>query len=74
LQEEKKNVFKKSLVQSPSLYFMYVKYSGGQKITTAFSHVQTLLLCTGCSTVQCQLTRGEARLMEGCSFGRKQHY
>ncbi|XP_073909338.1 small ribosomal subunit protein eS27-like [Castor canadensis] len=53
---------------------MDVKCSGGYKITTAFSHVQTVLLCTGCSTVQCQPTGGKARLMEGCLSGRKQNY
>ncbi|XP_010220176.1 PREDICTED: 40S ribosomal protein S27-like [Tinamus guttatus] len=43
------------------------------KITTVFSHAQTVVLCVGCSTVLCQPTGGKARLTEGCSFRRKQH-
>uniref|UniRef100_A0A8C3CZL8 40S ribosomal protein S27 n=1 Tax=Cairina moschata TaxID=8855 RepID=A0A8C3CZL8_CAIMO len=40
------------------------------KITTVFSHAQTVVLCVGCSTVLCQPTGGKARLTEGkdCSF------
>nr|XP_009668913.1 PREDICTED: 40S ribosomal protein S27 [Struthio camelus australis] len=47
--------------------------SGCYKITTVFSHAQTVVLCVGCSTVLCQPTGGKARLTEGCSFRRKQH-
>uniref|UniRef100_A0A9J7Z0K9 40S ribosomal protein S27 n=1 Tax=Cyprinus carpio carpio TaxID=630221 RepID=A0A9J7Z0K9_CYPCA len=43
------------------------------KITTVFSHAQTVVLCVGCSTVLCQPTGGKARLTEVCSFRRKQH-
>uniref|UniRef100_A0A8P4G2N7 Ribosomal protein S27 like n=1 Tax=Dicentrarchus labrax TaxID=13489 RepID=A0A8P4G2N7_DICLA len=43
------------------------------KITTMFSHAQTVVLCVGCSTVLCQPKGGKARLTEGCSFRRKQH-
>uniref|UniRef100_A0A452TZL5 40S ribosomal protein S27 n=1 Tax=Ursus maritimus TaxID=29073 RepID=A0A452TZL5_URSMA len=43
------------------------------KITTLFSHAQTVVLCVGCSTVLCQPTGGKARLTERCSFRRKQH-
>uniref|UniRef100_A0A4W2FIB7 40S ribosomal protein S27 n=1 Tax=Bos indicus x Bos taurus TaxID=30522 RepID=A0A4W2FIB7_BOBOX len=43
------------------------------KITTVFSHAQTVVLCVGCSTVLCQPTGGKARLTEGCLFRRKQH-
>ncbi|KAM9108127.1 small ribosomal subunit protein eS27 isoform 1-T1 [Megaptera novaeangliae] len=46
---------------------------GCYKITTVFSHAQTVVLCVGCSTVLCQPTGGKARLTEGCSFRRKQH-
>ncbi|RLV73206.1 hypothetical protein DV515_00017149, partial [Chloebia gouldiae] len=35
------------------------------KITTVFSHAQTVVLCVGCSTVLCQPTGGKARLTEG---------
>ena len=44
-------------------------YTGCYKITTVFSHAQTVVLCVGCSTVLCQPTGGKARLTEGMSFG-----
>ncbi|XP_039629603.1 40S ribosomal protein S27-like [Polypterus senegalus] len=71
--EEKQRHKKKRLVQSPNSYFMDVKCPGCYKITTVFSHAQTVVLCVGCSTVLCQPTGGKARLTEGCSFRRKQH-
>ncbi|XP_021562220.1 40S ribosomal protein S27-like [Carlito syrichta] len=71
--EEKRKHKKKRLVQSPNSYFMDVKCPGCYKITTVFSHAQTVVLCVGCSTVLCQPTGGKARLTEGCSFRRKQH-
>ncbi|XP_065736879.1 small ribosomal subunit protein eS27-like [Phocoena phocoena] len=52
---------------------MDVKRPGCYKITTVYSHAQTVVLCVGCSTVLCQPTVGKARLTEGCSFRRKQH-
>ncbi|CAO2592025.1 40S ribosomal protein S27-like [Lemmus lemmus] len=52
---------------------MDVKCPGCYKITTVFSHAQTVVLCVGCSTVLCQPTGRKARLTEGCSFRRKQH-
>uniref|UniRef100_A0A2K6EXV9 40S ribosomal protein S27 n=1 Tax=Propithecus coquereli TaxID=379532 RepID=A0A2K6EXV9_PROCO len=51
LEEEKKKHKKKRLVQSPNSYFMDVKCPGCYKITTVFSHAQTVVLCVGCSTV-----------------------
>lgn len=39
--------------------------AGCYKITTVFSHAQTVVLCVGCSTVLCQPTGGKARLTEG---------
>merc|ERR1712158_85763 len=63
----------KRLVQHPNSYFMDVKCPGCYKITTVFSHAQTVVLCVGCSTVLCQPTGGRARLTEGCSFRKKQH-
>lgn len=43
-------------------------FAGCYKITTVFSHAQTVVLCVGCSTVLCQPTGGKARLTEGqCS-------
>jgi len=44
-----------------SAYF----HVGCYKITTVFSHAQTVVLCVGCSTVLCQPTGGKARLTEG---------
>ncbi|CAN0318822.1 unnamed protein product [Lampetra planeri] len=73
LEAERRCHKKKRLVQSPNSYFMDVKCPGCYKITTVFSHAQTVVLCVGCSTVLCQPTGGKARLTEGCSFRRKQH-
>merc|ERR1712212_366655 len=70
---EKRRHKKKRLVQSPNSYFMDVKCPGCYKITTVFSHAQTVVVCGGCSAVSCQPTGGRARLTEGCSFRRKQH-
>lgn len=39
--------------------------AGCYKITTVFSHAQTVVLCVGCSTVLCQPKGGKARLTEG---------
>ncbi|XP_036620170.1 40S ribosomal protein S27-like [Trichosurus vulpecula] len=52
---------------------MDVQCPGCYKITIVFSHVQTVVLDVGWSTVLCQPTKGKARLTEGCSFRRKQH-
>ncbi|XP_069398464.1 small ribosomal subunit protein eS27-like [Ovis canadensis] len=72
--EEEKKKHKKCLVQSPNSYFMDVKCFGCYKITTVFSHAQTVVvLCVGCSTLLRQPEGGRARLTEGCSFRRKQH-
>ncbi|KAI5100499.1 ribosomal protein S27 like [Silurus meridionalis] len=68
---ERRQHKKKRLVQSPNSYFMDVKCPGCYKITTVFSHAQSVVLCVGCSTVLCQPTGGKARLTEGCSFRRK---
>ncbi|XP_060270661.1 small ribosomal subunit protein eS27 isoform X1 [Ovis aries] len=67
-EEEKRKHKKKRLVQSPNSYFMDVKCPGCYKITTVFSHAQTVVLCVGCSTVLCQPTGGKARLTEGKWF------
>ncbi|XP_064219776.1 small ribosomal subunit protein eS27-like [Aotus nancymaae] len=49
------------------------KCPGCYKMTTVFSHAQTVVLCVGCSTVLCQPAGRKARLTEGCSFRKKQH-
>ena len=74
LEAERQSCKLKRLVQSPNSYFMDVKYPGCYKITTVFSHAQTVVLCVGCSFVLCQPTGGKARLTEGRSFRRKQHW
>ena len=63
--EEKNKCKLKRLVQHPNSYFMDVKCPGCYKITTVFSHAQTVVLCVGCATVLCQPTGGKARLTEG---------
>ncbi|XP_029212120.2 40S ribosomal protein S27-like [Acropora millepora] len=73
VEEEKQKHKRKRLVQSPNSYFMDVKCPGCYKITTVFSHAQTVVLCVSCSMVLCQPTGGRARLTEGCSFRRKQN-
>merc|ERR1712126_49165 len=73
IEEEKGKCKLKRLVQSPNPYFMDVKCPGCYKITTVFSHAQTVVVCAGCSTVLCQPTGGKARLTEGCSFRKKAH-
>ncbi|XP_032766015.1 40S ribosomal protein S27-like [Rattus rattus] len=71
-EEEKRKHKEKRLVQSPNSYFMEVQCPGCYKITTVFSHAQTVAVCVGCSTVLCQPTGGKTRLTEGRSFRRKQ--
>ncbi|CAG8739665.1 16341_t:CDS:2, partial [Acaulospora colombiana] len=64
LEAEKSRHKLKRLVQSPNSYFMDVKCPGCFAITTVFSHAQTVVLCSSCSTVLCQPTGGKARLTE----------
>ncbi|KAJ2660232.1 40S ribosomal protein S27 [Coemansia sp. RSA 1200] len=71
LENEKRQYKLKRLVQSPDSYFMDVKCSGCFNITVVFSNSQSVVTCTGCSTVLCQPTGGRARLTEGCSFRKK---
>merc|ERR1712200_396262 len=73
IEEERGKCKLKRLVQSPNSYFMDVKCPGCYKITTVFSHAQTVVVCAGCSTVLCHPTGGRARLIEGCSFRKKAH-
>ncbi|XP_045683259.1 40S ribosomal protein S27-like [Phyllostomus hastatus] len=49
------------------------KCPGCCEVIPVISHVQTVVLCVGCSTVLCQPAGGKARRSKGCSFGRKQH-
>ncbi|XP_036018051.1 40S ribosomal protein S27-like [Mus musculus] len=65
LEEEKKKYKKKQLVQSPSSHFMDVKCPSYYKITTVFSHIQTVVLCVCCSTVLCQFTGGKSQAHRG---------
>lgn len=50
---------------NPDFSLTVLVFSGCYKITTVFSHAQTVVLCVGCSTVLCQPTGGKARLTEG---------
>ncbi|KAN0121536.1 40S ribosomal protein S27 [Russula decolorans] len=68
--ESKKHKLKR-LVQSPNSYFMDVKCPGCFNISTVFSHAQTVVICSSCSSVLCQPTGGRARLTEGSSYRRK---
>ncbi|KAI8967004.1 40S ribosomal protein S27 [Mycotypha africana] len=68
---EKRSHKLKRLVQSPDSYFMDVKCLACFNISTAFSHAQTVVLCSACGTVLCQPTGGRARLSDGCFFRRK---
>ncbi|KAH8943717.1 hypothetical protein BDL97_13G069000 [Sphagnum fallax] len=69
--EQKKHKLKR-LVPSPNSFFMDVKCYVCSTITIVFSHSQTVVLCTKCSSLLCQPTGGQVRLTEGCSF-RKKH-
>ncbi|CAF0911241.1 unnamed protein product [Didymodactylos carnosus] len=71
IDEERRKHKLKRLVQSPNSYFMDVKCPGCYKITTVFSHAQTVVLCVGCNYVLCSPSGGKARLTEGCSFRKK---
>lgn len=66
--EERRKHKLKRLVQHPNSFFMDVKCPGCYKITTVFSHAQSVVICTGCSTILCQPTGGRARLTEGKSI------
>ena len=55
----------KRLVQHPNSFFMDVKCPGCYKITTVFSHAQSVVVCVGCSTILCRPTGGKAALTEG---------
>lgn len=59
------NYFTFMLLLLVSLLWLRVFFAGCYKITTVFSHAQTVVLCVGCSTVLCQPTGGKARLTEG---------
>eukprot|EP01039_Chlorochromonas_danica_P011050 gene11046-12306_t len=69
--EEKTKHKLKRLIQSPNSFFMDVKCPGCFHITTVFSHAQTVVVCTSCSSVLSTPTGGKCRLTEGCSFRKK---
>ncbi|PAA93478.1 hypothetical protein BOX15_Mlig007322g2 [Macrostomum lignano] len=68
LSQEKRRHKKKRLVQLPNSKFFDVKCPGCLKVSTVFSHAQTVVVCSGCSTVLCRPTGGKVCLTEGCSF------
>jgi small subunit ribosomal protein S27e len=55
-------------IQDKNWCLIFLNVLGCYKITTVFSHAQTVVLCVSCSTVLCQPTGGRARLTEGGSF------
>lgn len=57
----------KPVALTPWVILCFFLSPGCYKITTVFSHAQTVVLCVGCSTVLCQPTGGKARLTEGQS-------
>ncbi|RWS30166.1 histidine decarboxylase-like protein [Leptotrombidium deliense] len=63
-EEERRKCKLKRLVQHPNSYFMDVKCPGCLKITTVFSHAQTVVQCKGCATILCTPTGGKARLRD----------
>jgi len=69
--EEQRKHKKKRLVPSPNSFFMDVKCPGCFKITTVFSHAQTVVICAGCSAVLCAPRGGKAKITEGSSFRPK---
>ncbi|KAM9761674.1 small ribosomal subunit protein eS27-like [Menidia menidia] len=69
--EEMRRHKKKRLVQSPNSYFMDVKCTGCYRITTIFSHAQTVVACPGCSIILCTPGGGKCTLTAGCAFRRK---
>ncbi|XP_039908970.1 40S ribosomal protein S27-like isoform X1 [Simochromis diagramma] len=70
--EERRQHKKKRLVQNPNSYFMDVKCMGCYRITTIFSHAQTVVPCAGCSIILCRPRGGKCRLTAGCAFRKKQ--
>jgi small subunit ribosomal protein S27e len=48
--------------------YIKMKTLGCVKITTVFSHAQTVVLCVGCNMVLCQPTGGLARVTTGRKF------
>ncbi|XP_061680864.1 small ribosomal subunit protein eS27-like [Syngnathoides biaculeatus] len=60
--EENARHKKKRLVQSPNSYFVDVKCMGCSKITSIFSHSQTVVPCAGCSVILCRPRRGKCKL------------
>ncbi|KAF9159769.1 40S ribosomal protein S27 [Mortierella sp. AD010] len=61
----------KKIVQTPNSFFMDVKCSACQTITSLFSHADTVISCSKCTMVLAQPTGGKARLSEGVSFRKK---
>uniref|UniRef100_A0A3Q1F4P4 40S ribosomal protein S27 n=1 Tax=Acanthochromis polyacanthus TaxID=80966 RepID=A0A3Q1F4P4_9TELE len=71
LAEQRRKHKKRRLVQSPNSYFMDVKCMGCYRITTIFSHAQTVVPCAGCSIILCRPRGGKCKLTAGCAFRRK---
>jgi ribosomal protein S27E len=54
-----------SLPSNTILMHVLARSTGCFAITTVFSHAQTVVVCSSCTSVLCQPTGGKARLTEG---------
>ena len=59
---------KKKLIPSPNSEFWDIKCPDCFKITPAFSHAKTNIVCSGCNVVLGSPTGGKLKLKEGTSF------
>ncbi|EFA77082.1 40S ribosomal protein S27 [Heterostelium album PN500] len=71
IESEKRKHKLKRLVQSPNSYFMDINCHGCHTITVVFSHAQTVVLCSSCSTVIAQPSGGRAKITPGCRLRHK---
>ncbi|KRX46403.1 40S ribosomal protein S27 [Trichinella nativa] len=70
-EEEKRKCKLKRLVPHPKSYFMDIKCKGCFKITTVFSHAQTVVTCSGCNTVLCRPKGGKCHLTVKTKYRKK---
>ncbi|KRX93968.1 40S ribosomal protein S27 [Trichinella pseudospiralis] len=70
-EEEKRKCKLKRLVPHPKSYFMDIKCKGCFKITTVFSHAQTVVTCSGCNTVLCRPKGGKCHLTKSFAIRKR---
>ena len=61
----------KKLVQAPNSFFLDVRCSQCENISTIFSHSQTSVQCQHCAQILCTTSGGKAKLSVGSSWRRK---